>query len=65
MLMSSLVLFKAFACLVVICWSSWISLAECSRSRFALFLQCANEDLPPLSDDADEGCQWEVQTDEG
>jgi hypothetical protein len=35
-LISSLVLFKAFACLVVIFWSPWISLAECSRSSFAL-----------------------------
>jgi hypothetical protein len=24
---------------------------------------CAGEDLPP-SGDADEGCQWEIQTDE-
>jgi hypothetical protein len=36
-LMSPLVLSKAFACLVVICWSPWISLAERSRSSFALF----------------------------
>jgi hypothetical protein len=35
-LMSSLVLFKAFACLVVIFWSPWISLAKRSRSSFAL-----------------------------
>jgi hypothetical protein len=34
--MSRLVLSKAFACLVVICWSPWISLAECSRLSFAL-----------------------------
>jgi hypothetical protein len=34
--MSYLVLFKTFACLVVICWSPWISHAECSRSSFAL-----------------------------
>jgi hypothetical protein len=26
---------------------------------------CADEDLPPSSGDADEGCQWEIQTDEG
>jgi hypothetical protein len=26
---------------------------------------CAGEDLPPSSDDADEGCQWEIQTEEG
>jgi hypothetical protein len=25
----------------------------------------AGEDLPPSSGDADEGCQWEIQTDEG
>jgi hypothetical protein len=25
---------------------------------------CAGDDLPP-SGDADEGCQWEIQTDEG
>jgi hypothetical protein len=38
--MSSLVLVKAFACLVVICWSPWISLAERSRLRFALIVSC-------------------------
>jgi hypothetical protein len=38
--MSSLVLFKAFACLVVIFWSPWISLAERSRSSFALIVLC-------------------------
>jgi hypothetical protein len=26
---------------------------------------CAGEDLLPSSADADEGCQWEIQTDEG
>jgi hypothetical protein len=26
---------------------------------------CADEDLPPSSDDVDEGWQWEIQTDEG
>jgi hypothetical protein len=26
---------------------------------------CAGEDLAPSSSDADEGCQWEIQTDEG
>jgi hypothetical protein len=25
----------------------------------------AGEDLSPSSGDADEGCQWEIQTDEG
>jgi hypothetical protein len=44
--------------------SRWISLAECCRSSFVLvvFFLCAGEDLPPPSSDADEGCQWEVQT---
>jgi hypothetical protein len=48
-----IVLFKAFICLVVIFWSPWISLL------------CAGEELLPLAGDADEGCQWEVQTDGG
>jgi hypothetical protein len=26
---------------------------------------CAGEDLPPSSGDADKGCQWKIQTDEG
>jgi hypothetical protein len=38
--MSSLVLFKAFARLVVIFWSPWISLAKRSRSSFALVVFC-------------------------
>jgi hypothetical protein len=38
--MSTLVLSKAFACLVVICWSLWISLVERSRSSFALVVSC-------------------------
>jgi hypothetical protein len=38
--MSSLVLIKAFACLVVICWSPWISFAERSRSTIALVVSC-------------------------
>jgi hypothetical protein len=45
-----------------------ISLAELgSRSSFAFccFYLCAGEDLPPSSGDADEGCQWEIQTEEG
>jgi hypothetical protein len=35
---------------------------------FALFIfiyLCAGEDLSPSTGDADEGCQWEIQTDEG
>jgi hypothetical protein len=38
--MSSLVLSKAFACLVVICWLSWISLTERNRSSFTLVVSC-------------------------
>jgi hypothetical protein len=38
--MSYLVLFKAFACLVVIFWSTWISFTERSRSNFALVVFC-------------------------
>jgi hypothetical protein len=26
---------------------------------------CAGEDVPPSDDDADEGCHWEVQSNEG
>jgi hypothetical protein len=59
--MSSLVLIKAFACLVMVCWSPFISLVERSCSSFALvLLLCAAEELLPLSGDVDEGCQWEV-----
>jgi hypothetical protein len=45
-----------------------ISLVERSRSSFDFVVSClcVGEDLPPPSSDAaDEGCQWEVQTDEG
>jgi hypothetical protein len=44
-----------------------ISIAKHSRLRFALVVSflCAGEDLSPPSGDADEGCQWEIQTDEG
>jgi hypothetical protein len=38
--MSPLVLSKAFAYLVVICWSPWISLAKRSGSSFALVVSC-------------------------
>jgi hypothetical protein len=59
-------LFKAFACLVVIFQSPKISLAKRSRSSFALIdFLCAGEELLPLASNANEGCQWEVQTDEG
>jgi hypothetical protein len=47
--------------------SQRISLVERRRSSFALvvsFLR-AGEDLHPSFGDADEGCQWEVQTEEG
>jgi hypothetical protein len=37
-LMSSIVLINAFACLVVIVCSRWISLVELSRSSFALIV---------------------------
>jgi hypothetical protein len=30
-----------------------------------LFCLRAGEDLPLSSDDVDEGCQWEIQTDKG
>jgi hypothetical protein len=48
-------------------WSRRISLAERSCSSFTLvvFILCAGEYLPPSSDDSNEGCQWEIQTDEG
>jgi hypothetical protein len=52
-----LVLFKAFACLVVIFWSPRISLADRSHSSFALVVfLCAGEELLPLFGNADEGC---------
>jgi hypothetical protein len=38
--MSSLLLIKAFACLVVIYRSPWISLAERNRSSFVLVVSC-------------------------
>jgi hypothetical protein len=44
-----------------------ISFVERSRSSFCFcgfcFI-CAGEDLPLSSGDADEGCQWKIQTDE-
>jgi hypothetical protein len=59
-------LFKSFACLVVIFWSPWISLTERSRSNLLLwFFLCIGEELFPLLGDANEGCQWEIQTNEG
>jgi hypothetical protein len=55
-----------------------ISLVERSLSSFCflwfcficvlfvvLFRLCAGEDLPLSSGNADEGCKWEIQTDEG
>jgi hypothetical protein len=41
-LVSSLSLFKAFACLVIIFWSQWISLAERSQSSFGLVVSCVH-----------------------
>jgi hypothetical protein len=38
--MNLLILIKTFACLEVIFWSPWISLAERSRSSFALAIFC-------------------------
>jgi hypothetical protein len=36
-----------------------------TQSSLLWFFLCVGEELLPLSGDADEGCQWEVQTDEG
>jgi hypothetical protein len=60
-------LFKVFACLAVIFWSPWISLAKRSHLGFALvvFFLCAGEELLPLSDDAVEGCQWKAHNGDG
>jgi hypothetical protein len=48
--------------------SRWISLIERSHLNFYflwfLFSLCAGEDLHLSSGDADEGCQWEIQTNE-
>jgi hypothetical protein len=63
--MSPLVLSRDFACLVVICLSSWICLVERSLKHCSCHLLCAGEDLLPLTGDVDEGCHWEVQTSEG
>jgi hypothetical protein len=44
-----------------------ISLPERSRSSFTLVVSClyVGEDLPPPFGNIDEGCQWEIQTNEG
>jgi hypothetical protein len=44
-----------------------ISLVELSRSSFALVVSClcTGDDLLPSLGDVDDGCQWEIQTDEG
>jgi hypothetical protein len=50
-----------------VAFGSWrISLVERNCLSFALIVRYlyAGDDLSP-SDDADEGCQWEVQTNEG
>jgi hypothetical protein len=51
----------------VVFGSKKISFAERSRSSIALVVPflCPGEDLPPPSADANEGCQWEVQTEDG
>jgi hypothetical protein len=47
-------------------YNSDISLAEHSRSSFVLIVfLSAGDKMLPLSGNADEGCQWEVQTNEG
>jgi hypothetical protein len=65
----SLYHFKAFACIEFVAFGSrQISLVEHSRSNFCSFVficLCVGEDVPRPSDDADEGYQWEIQTDEG
>jgi hypothetical protein len=40
-------------------------LSVVTQSLLLWFFSFAGEKLLPLSGDADEGCQWEVQTDEG
>jgi hypothetical protein len=54
------------SCLVAF-GSRRISIAECNRSSFAIVVSClcAGEDLPPPFSNANEGCQWEIQIDEG
>jgi hypothetical protein len=42
-----------------------VLLSVVAQALFLCFFLCAGEELLPLSGDADEGCQWEVQTDEG
>jgi hypothetical protein len=55
--MSSFVAFRSRRiCLVKRSWSSFALVVSCL---------CAGEDLPPSSGDANKGCQWEIQTDEG
>jgi hypothetical protein len=53
----------------VVFGSQRIGLVERCRSSFCffvvLFCLCVGEDLALSFGDADEGCQWEVQTDEG
>jgi hypothetical protein len=41
-----------------------LSVVAQAFSLVVFICMCAGEDVPP-SDNADEGCQWEVQTDEG
>jgi hypothetical protein len=63
--LESVISLTAFACIeFVIFRSRWISLAERSRSRFALFVLvlCADFSLSLSPDVAVSGSQWEVQT---
>jgi hypothetical protein len=41
-------------------WSRWVSLAECSRSGFALIVVCSFLPLSLSFGDADDIRQWEV-----
>jgi hypothetical protein len=63
--LESVISLTAFACIeFVIFRSRWISLAERSRSRFALFVLvlCAGFSLSLSLDVAVSDSQWEVQT---
>jgi hypothetical protein len=42
-----------------------VLLSVVAQALFLYFFLYAGEELLPLSGDADEGCQWEVQTNEG
>jgi hypothetical protein len=42
-----------------------LSIVTQSFALVVFIYLCVGEDLPPSLGDANEGCQWEVQTDEG